>query len=460
VQAERRYAPRFVPNDPALSAADASGGVVQWALGAEGFYHAWDISHGDGARVGVIDTGIDGGHPDLASKIAVAVEQQDPSIARGDPRTDEVGHGTHVASLACAATDDGIGMAGAGYNCELVIEKSDFSDSSIVASIVDATKRGVQAINMSFGPPDPSTGQASDAEVRALGYAAAHNVVLVAAAADAPSAEQGDPANVLQLAGTGQDIGKGLGLDVTAAQFDGHRASFAGYGSEISIAAYGALKPGSGAILAGLSPPPGIFGAFPSNTTDLEGGSSPCSCRTTFLGDNRYAYVQGTSMAAPQVAATAAMMRVLNPDASSADIIRLLKLSARRPAGVGWTPDLGWGILDAGTALEMTRQFDRLPPVSIVRAPALTRHRVFIVRWSGHDQTRPELIPSGIDHYDVYVEVDGGRSRLIASTRRHELRFAGRPGTRYVFFTVAVDRAGNRELRPRRILTRVARGAR
>jgi subtilisin family serine protease len=460
VQAERRYAPRSVPNDPALSSLEANGGVVQWALGAEGFYHAWDISHGDGARVGVIDTGIDAGHPDLAPQIAAAVDAQDPSVARGNARTDEAGHGTHVASLACAATDNGIGMAGAGYNCDLVIEKSDFSDSSIVAAIVDATNRGVQAINMSFGPPASSGGQASDAEVRALDYAAAHNVVLVAAASDAASAEQGDPANVLQPSGTGQDIAKGLGLDVTAAQFDGHRASFAGFGSEISMAAYGALKPGSGAILAGLGPPPGIFGAFPSNTTDLESGSPPCSCRTTFQGDNRYAYVQGTSMAAPQVAATAAMMRVLNPDASSADIIRLLKLSARRPAGVGWTPDLGWGILDAGTALEMTRRFDRLPPVSIVRAPALTSRRVFSVRWAGRDQTRPQLIPSGIDHYDVYVKVDGGRSQLLARTRRHQLRFAGRPGARYVFFTVAVDRAGNREMRPRRVLTRVARGAR
>ena len=125
---------------------------MQWTLGREGFYSAWNISRGDGALVGVIDTGIDGSHPDLRSKIALAVDQQSPSDARGTAMTDEIGHGTHVASLACAATGNGIGMAGAGYNCRLLIEKSDFSDSSIAAAIVDAANRHVDALNMSFGP--------------------------------------------------------------------------------------------------------------------------------------------------------------------------------------------------------------------------------------------------------------------------------------------------------------------
>ena len=68
VQPETRYVPRSVPNDPALSAADSSSGVVQWALSREGFYSAWNYTHGDGALVGVIDTGIDGGHPDLHAR--------------------------------------------------------------------------------------------------------------------------------------------------------------------------------------------------------------------------------------------------------------------------------------------------------------------------------------------------------------------------------------------------------
>ncbi len=166
-------------------------------------------------------------------------------------------------------------MAGAGYNCRLVIEKSDFSDTSIAAAIVDATNRGAQAINMSFGPSVPTTAPAPEAEVRALQYAAAHKVVLVAAAADFPGSEQGDPANVLQPAGTGPDINAGLGLDVTVADFTGRRAGFAGYGSEISLAAYGAVDPGDDVGLRGQGPAPGIFGAFPAGPTEMEAFPSP-----------------------------------------------------------------------------------------------------------------------------------------------------------------------------------------
>jgi subtilisin family serine protease len=459
VQFERRYVPRLVPADPALSTTDPSSGVpYQWTLGREDFYRAWDITKGDGALVGVIDTGVDGAHPDLQSKIVAAVDQETGS-STGPASTDQVGHGTHVASLACADTGNGLGMAGAGYNCDLVIEKSDFSDSSIAAAIVDATDRQVQAINMSFGPSTPTSAPAPDSEVRALDYAAAHKVVLVAAAADSPSTEQGDPANLLQPAGTGPLLDQGLGLDVTAADYNGARASFAGSGTEISMAAFGAFNAASASLLPCSGAPVGVFGAYPANSTPLE-SFPPSACRTTFQGDNRYAYLAGTSMAAPQVAATAAMMRVLNPYASLPDVVRTLKQTAQRPAGAGWTNDLGWGILDAGAALDAIRRLDRLPPVSHLYAPRLTHRRVFELRWFGRDQQRPGLIASGIAYYELYVSVNGGRLRLLARTTHQTLRFRGRPGFRYAFELFAVDRAGNREVHPLRLTTRVARRAR
>lgn len=460
VALEHRYVPRIVPNDPALRAPNPNSGTVQWTLGREGFDSAWNISRGDGALVGVIDTGIDGSHPDLRSKIELAVDQQPSSDARGTAMTDEIGHGTHVASLACAATGNGIGMAGAGYNCQLLIEKSDFSDSSIAAAIVDAANRHVDALNMSFGPSGNNPPPAPDSEVRALDYAAARKVVLVAAAADGFTTEQGDPANVVQPAGTGPSLTAGIGLDVTAVDFSDRRASFAGYGNEISLAAYGALTPHPTWPPEIGGPEPGVFGAFPANSTDLETPPTLCGCRTTFGGSSSYAYLQGTSMAAPQVAAAAAMMRRLNPDATLDDVLTTLKRTATRPAGAGWTTDVGWGILNADAALEAIRRVDRLPPTSALDAPRVSNRRRFSLRWSGHDQTRPELISSGIARYEIYVRANGSRPRLLASTTRHSLNFRGADGRQYVFFCVAVDRAGNRQRGSLDVTTRVARNAR
>ena len=459
VEPEHRYVPRSLPDDPALSQIDPSEGLpYQWYLSAEGFPAAWSYARGERALLGVIDTGIDATHPELASKIAAAVDQQDPSDARGTARTDEVGHGTHVASLACADTDNRRGIAGAGYDCRLVVEKSDFSDSSVAAAIVDATDRGVLALNMSFGPSSQTdvARSAPASEVRALEYAARHRVVLVAAASDSPGTEQGDPANVLQPAGTGPHLAQGIGLDVTAADHSGLRAPFAGSGSEVSLAAYGALQSSSETGPMGVSchgTPSGLFGAYPANTTDLE-SFPPAACRITFAGDDRYAYLAGTSMAAPQVAAAGALMRALNPFATLADILRTIKLTARRTSGAGWGSDLGWGILDAGAAVMSIRRDDRLPPVSVLSAPRTTQDTQVLLRWSGHDGRWPGLIVSGIAYYLVYVSA-GGHARLLRRTSGHSLSFTGQPGVRYTFSLYAVDRAGNRQLRPARASTLV-----
>jgi subtilisin family serine protease len=459
VQPERRYVPRAVPNDPGYATVDPNEGVpYQWYLTDEDFPQAWGVSTGSQALVGVIDSGIDATHPDLASKLATAPIDQQVFNSTGPAGTDQVGHGTHVASLACAATNNGIGIAGAGDNCKLVIEKTDFTDSSIAASIVDATNRHVGAINMSFGP-DPSAPPAAapESEVRALGYAAQNKVVLVAAAADSPVTEQGDPANVLQPAGTGSNITKGIGLDVTAAQFGGQHASFAGVGSEISLAAYGAFNPNSSSPIACMGQPIGILGAYPSTLTQLEEPPDPAACRVSLGGSTNYATVAGTSMAAPQVAAVGAMMRALNPYASLTDLLEIIKRTAQRPAGTGWSSDNGWGILNAGAALDATRRLDRLAPVSRVSAPRVTTQPTLLLKWSGHDQRHAPLTTSGIAYYLVFDRVNGGRTHRLARTTHHTLKFRTHPGDRYMFWTVAVDRAGNHEAKPVRVQTRVPR---
>ena len=229
-----------------------------------------------------MDTGADSTHPELGPKISAAVDQDSDDDQPGG--TDNVGHGTHVSSLACAATNDGRGLAGAGGDCQLVIERSDLSDSSIASSIVDATNRGAHAINLSLG--DSGGRPPVDAFVSAINYAVAHGVVVVTAAADDTVTDQGQPASLVQPAGTGPDLSSNLGLSVTSADFaDG--PSGGGVGSEISMAAYGAFRYGA-AVPSG---PPGILSTFPSNGTQIDTGPPPCNCRTTVSGSNNYAYL-------------------------------------------------------------------------------------------------------------------------------------------------------------------------
>ncbi|MEA2285318.1 MAG: serine protease [Solirubrobacteraceae bacterium] len=447
VEYEHRAELRYVPNDPALTTPEtardtAPGTTVQWWAARTGFPAAWDISRGIGATVAVIDTGAEIAHPELAGRVAASASFD---AARTPAGIDLVGHGTHVASLACAAGDNGVGMTGAGLGCRLLVVKSDFTDSSVAASIVWAVDNGADAINMSFGTA--AGAQPSAPVVRAIDYAVAHGVVLVSAAADDPVEDQGYPASALQPTGTAPDITQGKGLSVTAADFFDRRARFAGRGTQISLAAYGAYEEDDN------DGPPGIFGAFTAAPNALDTGSlgegRPCRCRATFGGDQRYAYLQGTSMATPMVAAAAALVRHLNPDMGALEIVRVLKQTARRPAGTAWTPDLGWGILDAGAALGVARTLDRRPPVSKVRpAPRRTRQARVTLRWRGADVPRDGVAVSGLARYELWRSVDGRAARRILATRRTSARVRLRRGARYAFFTVAVDAAGNREPAP------------
>jgi subtilisin family serine protease len=449
VQPEWRARPRVVPNDPAMTDPEQAPGtppgtVVEWWAQRMGFPEAWDVVRGTHATVAVVDSGIDAGHPELAGKIRAAIDADGTPGAPG-PTVDEAGHGTHVASLACAAANDGVGIAGAGHDCGLVVAKTDFTDSGVAQAIVAAADRGVQAINLSFGTDGARP--APQALVDALRYAASRGSVLVAAAADEATEEQGDPANILQPTGTGSDLSSNFGLTVTAANFSDRRAPFAGRGSQISVAAYGAFERGSG--------PRGLLGAWPQAFTTFDRGDGgtggpPCRCRTAYRGDTRYAYLQGTSMATALVSGVAALVRELNPDLPAADVVRLIKQTARRPAGTDWEPELGWGIVDARAAIAAARVLDRRPPTSRVSAPRRTRRTRLTLRITGRDGAAPGVVAAGVDKFEIWRSTSGRRARRIATTRRRTYRVRARRGSRYGFFTIAVDKGGNREVLPSR----------
>jgi subtilisin family serine protease len=443
--------PRVVPDDPAFTVADpasqAGGESLEWWAVREHFPEAWALADGDSVAVAVIDQGVDVTHPDLAPKIRRTLDY-DRRRGSGPAGVDHSGHGTHVASLACAQPDNGIGLAGAGFGCGLIVVKSDLSDRSLARSIVGATKAGASIITMSLGTDDRRDPPQSIRD--AVDYAYERGVVLIAAAADRQTTEQGDPANILQPTGTGRLLNVGKGLSVTAADFAGGRARWAGDGSQISLAAYGAFH---------RAGPDGLLGAFPAATgaPRLEAGlpdSRPCRCRALLGGDDRYAFLEGTSMATPIVAGAAALVRDLNPDLGPADVIRTLKSSAQRPQGSGWSEELGWGVVDALAAVQLAARLDRRPPISQVTAPSPPAGAVVEVAVEAEDALGPPGVRvAGLRTVRIYAADEDGSGEPVvvgevdgAGTAR--IRLAA--GHTYALSTVAVDRAGNEEAPPPR----------
>jgi hypothetical protein len=456
---------RRVPNDPALATVEseyvvAAGTPIQWALARQGFPAAWDVTTGATARVAVLDTGIDAGHPEFAGKIASA-ESVD-----GDPNSDSDGHGTHVSGLACAGTDDGRGVAGAGWGCQLHVVKlgpdlrGGIPDESIVRGLELATAHAPHAIAMSFGggPDSP----ALDAAIQA---AYDRGIVLVAAASNNGEGEgQGAPASLLQP-GDAENIDAGRGLVVTAADFEDTRAG-TGRGSGVSLAAYGFYDESRG--------PPGLISTYPGGFTlrDVPACTPmmlPVCSRRDLGGDDSYAYLQGTSMATPQVAALAAMVGALNPHLTAQEKLRLIKATARRSGG--WSPELGWGILDAGAAVDAARRVDRLPPSSRVRvakrrarraraglsarAQRRRARRVRLLFRTTDPGAEQGLLPSGVNRIELYGRRGRKPVRRLRRLRpRRQIVIRLRPGV-WRFYTRATDVAGNVEAAPGRADARV-----
>ena len=452
---------RYAPNDFAITHPDVNApnqDIGAWNVVREGGPRAWDLSKGTGAEVAVVDSGADGTNPDLAGRIVGAT-----SFGTGSsPTTDTVGHGTHTAGLACGDADNGVGIASIGFHCDLFIAKIGGLCSDVANGITAAANRNSDVISMSLGacPPDPINS--------ALSYAQSRNAVLVAAAdnSPAPSGICSDlihddclyPEEWLQPSGTGPSTGFDRGLVVTSARYDGTRSSFAEQTTRVSVAAYGSA---TNSVSGGQQ---GILSTWPANSTDADLGvgewaGNPCGCRTSVNGDSRFAYLVGTSMATPQVAGVAALIRSVKPSLANTKVVHLIKQTASHCGSYGG--GIGWGVIRADQAVAAAINRDVNPPSSRIVSPkrarsagastARARGKVVVLKIKRKDSdvgSCVKLPVSGIKKVAVFASANGGPYHRVAKTAGGELHFHAKRGRHYRFFSIAIDKAGNREAAP------------
>lgn len=331
-----RRAAAAVPNDPLVPR--------QWHLEATRAYDFWDaIPLLPPVRVAVIDSGIDGSHPELAPRIVGS-----RSFVGGSARVDEEGHGTFVAGVIAATVDNAAGIAGMAPSAELLVAKVVDGDDLIdveaeVRAIRWAVENGARVINMSLGGPRDPRDSARDAfsplEAAAIGWAHGQGAVVVAAVGNNTET----PARPWPYASYPAALPHVLGVSALAR--DGSVPLFS-HRDKI----YNDLA----------APGTGIVSTFPLALTAPaiecpEQGYSVCAAED--FEDFRKG--QGTSFAAPQVSAAAAVLLAIRPNLRPEQVTALLTRSARDVSAATGCRNCapqrdaltGWGRLDVTAAL-------------------------------------------------------------------------------------------------------------
>ncbi len=270
---------------PSARAGDADPSLQkQWGLTTIGAPEAWARSTGAGVRIGIVDTGIDLAHEDLAAHIvestACLETGGNPVNCKGTAQ-DVLGHGTHVAGIAAAVKDNGKGVAGVAPDAEIVVarvfEGATATQEDVLAGIKWVVDRGAKVVNLSLGGALFVMAATFGAELtQGVEYAWAHGAVPVVASGN----------DDLFGAGIGSsEYGQMNALVVGAAGHDGKAAS---YTSPTGNAKWAIMAPGGS---NGKTQTDDIY------STIWKKGKQ-----------NEYGYLAGTSMAAPHVTGAVALL--------------------------------------------------------------------------------------------------------------------------------------------------------
>lgn len=409
IDTARRLA--FVPSDPFFSR--------QWYLHQIRAFDAWaEQPPLVGPLVAIIDSGIDGDHPELRDRIAAA-----RSFVGGRATVDDEGHGTFVAGIIAAGQSNGQGIAGIAWPSQLLVAKVVGSDRTIsleaeVKAIRWAVDQGARVINLSLGgirsPRRPDEDTFSPLEAAAIDYAAGRGVVLVAAVGNADQA----PRRPWPWANYPAALPHVIGVSAVAR--DGSVPSFS-HRDRIynDIAA-------PGTEMLSTFPRP-LTAARPACANQ---GYSDC-------GPEEYRRAEGTSFAAPQVTAAAALLLSVRPDLASDQVATLLTrtaVDANASTGCKVCPLLrdtytGWGRLDVTAAVQQAiagpipepDTFETNDDAGPAAAPV----------W-GAKRTLRATIDFWDDQTDVYrLRLFGGQRFTVSVTGPPGVRaYLWRPGTR------------------------------
>jgi hypothetical protein len=266
----------------------------QWGLTTIGVPAAWSSSTGAGVRIGIVDSGVDLAHEDLASKVVANAgcigTTGDPARCTAGGGQDDFGHGTHVSGIAAAATGNGIGIAGVAPDAQLVVAKvltdqgsGDIND--VNAGIKWVVDHGAKVVNLSLGQDSVLTGLLGSSLDVGVEYAWSHGAIPVLAAGNS------------NLFGLGSaDYGE---MNAVVVGATGRNDTMAGYSSPVGNAKWALVAPGGDGISS--KPENDIY------STWWESGKR-----------DQYKAEAGTSMATPHVSGTLALLlaRGLTPQAA------------------------------------------------------------------------------------------------------------------------------------------------
>jgi serine protease len=338
----------YIPDDPGRHSTPGGWQGVQWNFldgpGGVDAPAAWDNliadgkPGGEGVVVAVVDTGVayrDYGRfkrsPDLTTRVRKGYDFVDNSRYP----LDHNGHGTHVASTIAESVDNGVSLTGLAYGATImpvrVLDRHGEGDSAAIASgIRYAAKHGAQIINLSFEFPGGVTGRQIPDIIAALHYARRRGVLVVGAAGNASAGRVAYPARASDV------------LSVGAVTEHGCQADYSNHGTRLDISA-----PGGG--------PDADLPDDPDCNVDAAPGRD--IYQLTLQGSVRHFGLpggyEGTSMAAPHVSATAALViasGVIGAHPTPAALSRQLEATADDLGKPGRDSHYGWGKVDAARA--------------------------------------------------------------------------------------------------------------